>query len=151
MNNAVSSALALVVACTAVPVFGQSISASELVLGGIAMGQHERTVMQRLGAPLSRTDSDEGFTLAYAGLHVDVGAGDFGVHEVVSTNAKYCTPSMLCPGMSEAQVQHLYGKPVLVQRATGRFLEYQPPGSTCWLQISAPKGIVKSLRVACQP
>jgi hypothetical protein len=104
-----------------------------------------------LGAPLSRTDSGEGFTLTYAGLQVVVGAGDFGVYEVVSTNAKYCTPSKLCPGMSEAQVQHLYGKPVLAQRETGRFLEYQPTGSNCWLQVSAPKGIVKSLRIACQP
>ena len=151
MNNVVSSALALIVACTAVPALGQRISASELVIGGIEIGQHERTVMQRLGAPLSRTSSDEGFTLTYAGLHVEVGAGDFGVYDVVSTDAKYCTPSKLCPGMSEAQVRHLYGKPMLARRETGRFLEYQPTGSTCWLQVSAPKGIVKSLRVACQP
>ncbi len=151
MKNLVTSALALIVACTAVSAFGQSISASEFVIGGIAIGQHERAVMQRLGAPLSRTDSGEGFTLTYAGLHVEVGAGDYGVYEVVSTNSKYCTPSKLCPGMSEAQVQHLYGRPVMAERETGRFLEYYAPGSTCWLQVSAPKGIVKSLRVACQP
>ena len=151
MNNVVSSALSLVVACTVAPAFGRSISASELVIGGIAIGQHERTVIQRLGAPLSRTDSDEGSTLTYAGLQVEVGAGDFGVYGVLSTNAKYCTPSKLCPGMSEAQVQRLYGKPVMAERETGRFLEYQPTGSTCWLQVSAPKGIVKSLRVACLP
>ncbi len=151
MTNVVPSVLAFVAACTAVPAFGQSISASELVIGGIAIGQHERTVMQRLGAPLSRTESGEGSTLTYAGLHVEVGAGDFGVYELVSTNARYCTPSKLCPGMSEAQVQSLYGKPVMVERETGRFLEYQPTGSNCWLQVSAPNGIVKSLRVACQP
>jgi hypothetical protein len=151
MTNVVSSALALIVACTAVPAFGRSISSSELVIGGITIGQNERTVIHRLGAPMSRADSDEGSTLTYAGLQVEVGAGDFGVYGVVSTNAKYCTPSKLCPGMSEAQLQRLYGKPVIAERETGRFLEYQPTGSNCWLQVSAPKGIVKSLRVACQP
>ena len=107
--------------------------------------------MQRLGAPLFRTDSGEGYTLSYTGLHVEVGAGDLGVNEVVSIDAKYCTPSKLCPGMSEAQVLHLYGKPVRAERETGKFLEYYATGSTCWLQISAPEGFVKSLRVACQP
>lgn len=109
MKHVMSSALTFFVACTAVPAFAQSISASELVIGGIAIGQHENAVMQRLGAPLARTDSGEGFTLTYAGLHVEVGARDFDVNEVVSIDAKYCTPLKLCPGMSEAQVLHLYG------------------------------------------
>jgi len=109
MTNVVTSALALIMACTVVPAFGRGISPSELALGGIAIGQHERAVLHRLGAPLTRTDSGEGSTLTYAGLQVEVDAGDFGVYGVVSTDAKYCTPSKLCPGMSEAQVQHLYG------------------------------------------
>ena len=151
MNHRLWPALALTVGCTAVPAFSQSISASELVIGGIAIGQHERAVIQHLGMPLSRTGSDEGSALTYAGLQVEVSTGDFGVYDVVSTDARYCTPSKLCPGMSEAEVQHLYGRPVMAEREAGRFLEYQPTGSACWLQISAPKGIVKSIRVACQP
>jgi len=151
MKRGLPAAIALSLACGAAPVFGRSISESELVIGGISIGEHERNVKQRLGAPRSRTDSGEGFRLAYAGLKVEVGAGDYGVYEIVSTNAKYCTPSKLCPGMSEAHARRLYGEPVMAERETGSFLEYYPSGSTCWLQISAPKGIVKTLRVACQP
>ncbi len=151
MNNLASSLLALVVASTAVPVFGKGIAESELAIAGVAIGQHESTVIKRLGAPLSRTDSGEGVTLAYTGLRVEVGAGDFGVVEVVSTNAKYCTPSKLCSGMSEASMQRLYGKPLSGQGETGRLLEYVPTGSTCWLDVSAAKGIVRSLSIACQP
>lgn len=151
MKHSLSSALTLILACAAVPVSGQSILVSDLVIGGISIGQHEREVKLRLGAPQSRTDSGEGFTLAYAGLKVEVGVRDYGVLEVVSTNAKYCTPSKLCPGMSEAHVRRLYGEPVMAERETGSFLEYYPAGSTCWLQVSAPMGIVKTLRIACQP
>jgi len=151
MNHVFPSAFALTLGCTAAAAFGQSVSAKELVIGGIAIGQHERAVVQRFGVPLSRRDSDEGSALIYPGLQVEVGAGDFGVYEVVSTDAKYCTPSNLCPGMSEVEVQRLYGRPVIAVRETGRFLEYQPTGSFCWLQISAPQGIVNSIRVACQP
>jgi hypothetical protein len=151
MKHGLFSALALVLASAAFPVLGQSISTSELVIGGVSIGQHERKVKRRLGEPRFRTDSGEGFTLAYAGLKVEVGVGDHGVYEVVSTNSKYCTPSKLCPGMSESHARRLYGEPVMAERETGSFLEYYPPGSTCWLQISAPKGIVKALRIACQP
>lgn len=151
MKYIAKSALVLVLACAATPSFAQSIFASELVVGGVAIGQRECEVKQLLGTPRSRTDSGEGFTLAYAGLKVEIGAGRYGVYEVVSTNEKYCTPSKLCPGMSVAEARRLYGEPVATKREEGGFLEYYPEGGTCWLQLSASTGIVKSLRVACQP
>jgi len=36
-------------------------------------------------------------------------------------------------------------------RETGTFLEYQPVGEHCWLQVYAPADIILSLAVACQP
>lgn len=129
----------------------QRISARELSIGGVVMGQQERDVTRRLGQPRSRTDTGEGFKLSYTGIEIDVGVGNIGVFDVISTGTKYCTPSKLCPGMPASKARGLYGEPVIAKREAGTFLEYQPRSSTCWLQIGASEGVIRSIRIACQP
>lgn len=129
----------------------QHIAEAELSLGGVVVGQSEKDVIKRQGAPRKRTDMGEGFLLAYPGLDVYVGAEGYGVFDVVSKSAAYCTPSKVCPGMSVSLITRIYGKPVVAVREQGTFLEYTPEDSTCWLQVSAPRGIIRSLRIACQP
>ncbi len=127
----------------------QHIAETELNLGGVVVGQSEQDVIKRLGAPRKRTDTGEGYLFAYPGL--DVYVGSYGVFDVVSKSAEHCTPSKVCPGMPVSKVKQAYGDPVVAEREQGTFLEYTPEDSTCWLQVSAPKDIIRSLRIACQP
>ena len=127
------------------------ISASELTLGGVAIGQSELEVTRLHGPPQTREDTGEGFRLRYPGLDVYVGVKGYGVFDILSTNSTQCTPSKVCPGMPVAVANRAYGTPVVAKREHGTFLEYIPKGSTCWLQLSTPQGVIRSLRVACQP
>ena len=127
------------------------ISETELKLGGIAIGLSEAEVRKLAGPPRERENTGEGFKLGYPGLLVYVGADGHGVYDLVSTNPKRCTPSKVCPGMAIDAVNRLYGRPEVAVRETGTFIEYYPKGISCWLQVSAPQGVVISLRIACQP
>jgi hypothetical protein len=127
----------------------QHIGEAELSLGGVVAGQLEQDVIKRHGAPRERAHTGVGCLLAYPGLDVYVGVKGYGVFYVVSKSASHCTPSGVCPGMPVSVLTRAYGTPVVAEREQGPFLEYIPPGSTCWLQVSAPKGIIRSLRIAC--
>ena len=132
--------------------------ASELSIGGVASGATEAEVVGLLGEPARRAETGEGSELHYPGLVVTVGWLEQqaeGVQRRVlalsGTSPKSCTPRGLCPGMPESEVRSLYGAAEPVQRGAGMFIEYQPEGVHCWLQVSMQTGIVQSLAVACQP
>jgi hypothetical protein len=100
---------------------------------------------------MSISDTGEGYKLAYPGLQVHVGTGNYGVFEIVATGNKICTPARVCPGTPLAELIAKYGLGTTVQRETGTFVEYQLYGITCWLQVSLTAEVVQKLRVACQP
>ena len=139
-------------ACTA------GIPGSELSIGGVASGATETSVVNLLGSPSNRVETGEGTELHYPGLVVTLGwleqeapGRQRRVFAIQGTGRKACTPKGLCPGMSSSVAARLYGSTKPTLRETGTFLEYQPAGLNCWLQISAPAGVIQSVAVACQP
>ena len=135
-----------------------TIPDSELSLGGVALGDTEATVIQRLGPPNRRVDTGEGMRLDYPGLTVWTGfledpakpGATRQVSELLSTSADACTPAGLCPAqrLSDAFLgRHLD----LVLREGGTFLEAPASESSCWLQLTAREGRVLSVRAECQP
>jgi hypothetical protein len=143
--------LALLFSVTPLASEKQHISSSELLLGGISIGQSENSVIKHLGKPIARSNTGEGYKLSYKGIDVYVGAGQYGVFDLTSTSRAYCTPSHICPGMPVSSLDSMFGPAVVAERENGKFLEYTPLESTCWLQIRENKGIIESLRIACQP
>ena len=150
--------LAAVAIALATPTVAAEISASELSIGGVTTGATEASVLRRLGAPARRVDNGEGIELHYPGFVVTVAWLDQQapgrqrrVIALYATGPKACTPRGLCPGMPESTATGLYGHVEPTHRDTGTFLEYQPAGLSCWLQVAPSGGVVQSVAVACQP
>ena len=149
---------ALSVLILTAPAWCGELPPSELSIGGVVSGATEASVIGQLGEPSRRVETGEGTELQYPGLVVTVGWLEqraAGIQQRVlalsGTGPKACTPRGLCPGMPVSEVSRLYGPSVPVQRESGTFIEYQPAGISCWLQVSAPAGTVQAVAVACQP
>ena len=134
------------------------IPSSELSIAGVESGETEASVMHQLGEPSERIDTGDGVELRYPGLVVTTGwleqkapGVQRRVLALLGTGPDTCTPRGLCPGMPASEVSRLYGPASPVQRESGSFLEYQPTGLACWLQVSASSALVESLAVVCQP
>ena len=121
----------------------------QLSLAGIAPGDTEAEVFNRLGPPNRVIDSIFP-RLEYPGMTVWLDENRQ-VVEIISTNAEDCTPDGVCPDMAFADVRALYGEPIVNDRENGRFMEYYSPGATCWLQIALDEQTVESVGVVCQP
>ena len=150
--------IALAALILAAPTFACEIPPSELSIGGVVSGATEESVIGLLGVPSRQVETGEGTELQYSGLVVTVGWLEqraAGVHRRVvalrGTGPKSCTPRGLCPGMAVSEINRIYGPANPVKRDYGTFIEYQPAGVSCWLQVSAPSRIVQSVAVACQP
>lgn len=150
--------LAAVLVILSCPATACDIAASELSIGGIVSGATEASVRDRLGAPTKSIETGEGTELHYPGLVVTVAwleqaapGVERRVLAVYGEGPNTCTPRGLCPGMAAANAARMYGRVEPMAREAGVFLEYQPAGLGCWLQVSIPEGIIKSLAVACQP
>ena len=135
-----------------------AIRPADLSIGGIEVGTAEPSVIERLGKPMRRVETGEGVELHYPGLVVSVGwledpklGRERRVFSLYGTGTKACTPQGLCPGVPVAAAGRLYGHVQPTRRETGTYLEYQPVGALCWLQVSAPSGVIRALAVACQP
>jgi hypothetical protein len=140
------------------PAVACEIPESELSLGGVATGDSEASVVERLGAPAGRIEDGDGTELRYPGLIVTVGwleqaapGVERRVFAIRADSSSACTPMGLCPGMEVAHAFKLYGPVEATVRETGTFFEYQPVAAHCWLQISAPAQTITKLAVACQP
>ena len=149
---------ALAAVALAVSACASEFPLSELQIGGVASGATEASVVRELGEPLRRLETGDGTELHYPGLVVTVGwleeqapGRERRVVALLGTGPQACTPRGLCPGMPAAVASRLYGPPEAAQRETGALLEYYPAEPGCWLQVSAPAGIIRSVVVACQP
>ena len=150
--------LFLLLAGTAVAESSSRICDRELAFDGVALGDTEATVFEKLGKPLRTTNTGEGRHLDYAGLVIWSGLYDpqdcgtqCRVDELFSTSPKRCTPSGVCPGMTLDAVKALHGEPIVADREARSFMEYASAESPCWLQLTVNNGIVVSARAACQP
>ena len=128
------------------------INDQELSLGGVALGDTEAVVLQKLGPARRTTDTGDflNIRMDYPGLTVWLGEGHR-VGEILSTSKQHCTPARVCPGASFVKVKAKYGAPLVADREDGTFMEYPSSQSACWLQIAVNQGIVKTVRAECQP
>ena len=124
----------------------------ELSLGGISLGQTEKVIIERLGAPKERVATGEGLRLIYDGVTFDLSLDPhFGVYEMSGTGRNACTPSGICPGNRMADIRKRFGQSQVAKRERGTFFEYVAHGTPCWLQLAVRNDIVQSVRVVCQP
>jgi len=140
-------------------VIARDLPKSELSVGGIAPGVTEAFVLRRLGQPLQRLETGEGTELRYPGLRIFVELLEqaaasaktrrvLGVH---ATASHACTPRGVCPGRAVFAAQRLYGPGERTVRESGPVVEYYVESNSCWLQLSVPKGVIRSVAVVCQP
>lgn len=127
------------------------ITADDVAIGGVAIGDSPRQVESKLGKPRSKENSQDFLSLHYdyPGLRVSF-SGDV-VAGLFTNSAHTCTPKHLCPGDSLDKMRRLYGEPLLSERETGRFYEYYGYELYCWFQIPVQGTTVASINVACQP
>ena len=128
----------------------REISQSELSLAGVAVGDTEMQVVEKLGPAPSRTEEAD---FLHLDLNYETVTVSFGFEEVAglySNNKKGCTPAGLCPGDSLKRMRSLYGVPEIADRETGTFFEYYSD-CPCWLKIKPVGNKIDSITVACQP
>lgn len=123
----------------------------ELSLGGIVLGQSEASVIRALGRPKGRTENGSDYLpleLSYPGLAVLL--DEQGVGGLISSSKRFCTPAGICPGMSYAEAQQIYGL-ALVTKTTDRVSTGYLYGDGCWLKLAVKLGKVETMEVACAP
>ena len=127
------------------------IPASEVSIGGVAVGDSISQVIKKLGEPRSKVEASDYLDLHYKYPNVTVSFSEGVVAGLFTDSARACTPKQLCPGDSLDRMRHLYGEPLVIDRETGRFYEYYGHELYCWLKIPANDSKVNSITVACQP
>jgi hypothetical protein len=100
MRHILCIAIAFLVSDAASGAMPSQVSGQELSLGGIAVGDTEAAVLNRLGKPRRTTDTGDFLNtrMDYLGLTVWLGEGRR-VGEILSTSKQHCTLSRVCPGM----------------------------------------------------
>ena len=127
------------------------VPASEVSIGGVAVGDSISQVIKKLGEPRSKVEASDYLDLHYKYPNVTVSFSEGVVAGLFTDSAEACTPKQLCPGDSLDRMRHLYGKPLVIDRETGRFYEYYSQELYCWLKVPANDKKVSSITVACQP
>jgi hypothetical protein len=121
------------------------------MLGGIALGQSESSVIATLGKPQRREAIDGKFlpiTLVYRDFLVYL--DDSGVGGALSTGKKFCTPAKVCPGMTYAQVTQIYGVSVSYETDGSISRDYFGEEG-CWLRLTFEKERISSIQIMCAP
>jgi hypothetical protein len=129
----------------------REINESELTLGDIALGDAKSKLIRRLGEPVRRSINPVSVELEYEGLSFSLDEQEERIWGMESRRADYCTPSGLCPEMTVAEAENIYGTATISDREDGRFLEYYNTQTACWLKIGVSDDIIKSVAIACQP
>ncbi|WP_206862471.1 hypothetical protein [Lysobacter changpingensis] len=86
--------------------------------------------------------------LAYPGLTIEL--DEQGVGRLFASSSRFCTPAGACPGMSLADIQHIYGPAMKVEQVDGvsKGLVFN---DGCWLEFTVESGNVETIEVACVP
>ena len=127
------------------------VPASEVSIGGIAVGESPTAVIRKLGKPTHTTEASDYLDLHFEYRNVTVSFSEKVVAGLYSDKADGCTPRHLCPGDSLKKMRSLYGSPIEADREAGHFYEYYGQDLYCWLKISAKRQKISSIAVACQP
>lgn len=99
---------------------------SELSLGGIHHGDSKKIVLEKLGSPDRQDDlrQNKAPRMIYPGLTVWLGENGGSVIFLRSADAKYCTPSDICPGMSFERAKETYTSMKISTRDGDRLSAY---------------------------
>lgn len=127
------------------------VNDEEMMLGGIALGEPETSLAQRLGPPVDREENDGDYLplrLSYRGLVVQL--DEQGVGGMISTDGRFCTPAGACPGMPYARVKAIYGAALVTETVNGATVGYVH-GDGCWLEFAQRAGRVSAIELACSP
>lgn len=127
------------------------IPASEVSIGGIAIGDSPSQVLEKLGEPSSKLEASDFLNLHYKYPNMTVSFSEGVVAGIFTDGSSACTPKQLCPGDSLDKMRSLYGEPLVTNRETGRFYEYYGYELYCWFKIPVHDNKVYSITVACQP
>ena len=128
-----------------------NVSARDVSLSGIEVGDTPAQVRQELGTPTSTEIQPDYLDLHYRYPQLTVSFNENTVAGLYTDNPASCTPRGLCPGDPISKMRRLYGEPVVADRETGRFYEYYGHDLFCWLKIPADTKTVASISVDCQP
>ena len=128
-----------------------NIPASEVSIGGVAVGDSPSQVIKKLGEPSSKVRTTDYLDLQYQYPYMTVSFSEGVVAGLFTDSTGACTSKNLCPGDSLEKMRSLYGEPLLTDRETGRFYEYYGHELYCWLKIPVNDSKVDSITVACQP
>jgi len=128
-----------------------NIPASEVSIGGVAVGDSPAQVIKKLGEPSSKVRASDYLDLHYNYQNMTVSFSEGVVAGLFTDSASVCTPKSLCPGDSIDRMRSLYGEPLISDRETGRFYEYYGHELYCWFKIPVNDKKVDSIMVACQP
>jgi hypothetical protein len=127
------------------------IPASEVSIGGVAVGDSPSQVTKKLGEPGSKVQASDYLDLHYKYPNMTVSFSAGVVAGLFTDSPSACTPKDLCPGDSLDRMRSLYGEPLVTDRETGRFYEYYGHDLYCWFKIPVKDDTVDSITVACQP
>jgi len=127
------------------------IPASEVSIGGVAVGDSPSQVIKKLGEPSSKVQASDYLNLHYKYPNMTVSFSEDVVAGLFTDSTTACTPRQLCPGDSLDKMRSLYGEPLVTDRETGRFYEYYGQELYCWFKIPVKYREVSSITVACQP
>jgi len=127
---------------------------TELALGGIHLGDSKKSILEKLGEPLSSDNPTEIKTpnATYPGLTVVFNEGGNTVGSIRSASPKYCTPSGVCPGMPFSKAQAAYSAIHILGRPDNKtFAAYFGSQQSCRLTFEVEQGLIKALGASCLP
>jgi hypothetical protein len=124
-------------------------SPDELSLGGIEAGASEAEVIEILGQP-DQMEQTSPFSAKFTYRGLSVSFYEDAALTIRSVSPNYCTPSGVCPGMSVAEVERIYGAPLVSDREGSRYLEYNAIEVGCMLELELTGDEVSAIGIVCQ-
>lgn len=123
----------------------------EMSLGGITLGESESSVLMAFGHPTTRIVQDSDYLpIRLSFPHFTVLLDEQGVGGMISSDGKLCTSKGVCPGMSYASAQRIYGVDLVTEQIEGSPRGYVY-GDGCWLEFAIESERIKTIEVACSP
>ena len=142
--------LTILSAASCVADAGRPMSANELSLGGVAIGDSEAVAIASLGDVVRTEHPNDYLTIELEsdGLTVFLDPQE-GVGEIFSERSKHCTSAGVCPGMPFGKVSAALGRPIITNQDSSRFVAHYATTTDCWIELLVNAGRVVSVRIAC--